>query len=505
MAAPAIVFAITIASNIGKNIALRLGVKALSLAFKAGGVKGFLVALTKLVVTAFVKAFTFIAAMQFIFGAVRFLYTFNWNMSDQAIDARIRGNLLALAGMAGGAVGQTLGWIVCGGLGSAVVAKINPLALASVTAAVTEEAVDEVVGAWVALLRNTFIKLTHNVFLWGFKTVRSLLKEVFRPLFGSKVDDWGKKGGPIISAAKIVNDVIESLPDGIEQFIEEAWEETWESCAEAFFVIAGTMDNFRAQTNIQRQQIIGTDRVIEVMPNREILTERYVLAGPTEIVKAQAVQLITNEQFMRSKDVGVVFSDTVDDRVLKRIPPTTGWEAHIQFYNLPMGKAPIPRRGKISGNYKIPDFNVLYLNDFDRIKRLAGTGGTNGYLNGIYRMSAELSNNGQMQVWCDSEASGKELVNNLLQLSDNVTVRRFTPGHKTDGGNIPATEISLSNERMYPYSILFIRHKRSSDPNVGKIRSYDGQRVEILKQKLFLWPDQKPSNWDALVAQMMID
>ena len=69
--------------------------------------------------------FSFTAVWGWIRSAVSFLYNFNWNITDQSIDATLRQMRIALVGQMGETAGNFIGFLACGILPGVVIAKFN--------------------------------------------------------------------------------------------------------------------------------------------------------------------------------------------------------------------------------------------------------------------------------------------------------------------------------------------------------------------------------------------
>ncbi len=167
--------------------------------YKTGGIKGVLVALAKAVGGAILKVLSITAIVQWVQQAGIFLYNFNWNTTDEELDQQLQSSLNQLASLTGSAAGRTLGWAVCGAVPGAVIAAINPAAGAIVLKNVGEPGLEEVVSAWVGLLRSSVSIGFRSFVIWGFKNLRRWLKSpnntiakaIFCELF---MNNWGEKG-----------------------------------------------------------------------------------------------------------------------------------------------------------------------------------------------------------------------------------------------------------------------------------------------------------------------
>ena len=501
MALPAIV--IPLVAAVGKKTAVAIGLKTLKAAWAAGGVKGLLTAIAKGVGAFIVKAWSATAIVQFLMQQAVFIYQFNWNISDEELDTQIQGNLNQLAGLAGSAVGQTLGWITCGAVAGAVVAKINPAALAVVLDDLAEEAAEEIIAVWSSLIRSTAQISARSFFLWAYKNVRSFIKKnwIFQSIFGAeKLAQWGK--GPPVSIAKTVEDAIESIPnETLRNFVESAYEEFWDACAEASFVVASSLDVWNAsQRQTMRENVLGRERIVEVTLDREVPEERIVLAGNERVLMPQISGLINTHRLLSDKDVGEIIGQPADAHIQRKVPSSTQLEIIVKFYNAQ--RPPLPRGPNlVEATYTIPNISRAAL-DWERIKLACG--GVNGFDWGPHRCTANLSNGGQMAVYGGSYADAKNLIERFLTLTSDLDVKWFSKGEEDEGGNRSLVNNNIKRlTRLYPYSVTVIRTDRTTNPELGRVRLTDGNRVQFLKRRFYLWPDIKPVGFDEGILELL--
>lgn len=225
-------------------------------------------------------AFSFTALWGFIISTTQFIWNFNWNATDEELDASIKSAFNALGSSLGGALGNALGWLACGALPGAVVMTFNePLAL-HVLKEVGEEALDEIAGNLSNLIRQTANSVVRAGFTYIYKNVRSLYRESsmeFRnKLFDSGVTNQETLNKAVAdrekpwSFAKATEDAIESIPNEfLKNFTEELFEEFGDACIEAGYVVAGGIDSYLASARQAYGGILGVDRTVEILLNRE--------------------------------------------------------------------------------------------------------------------------------------------------------------------------------------------------------------------------------------------
>jgi hypothetical protein len=268
-------------------------------------------------------SFSFTKLWSWIVSGVQFIYNFDWNISDTAIDKQIEGLWNSFGGILGGAVGRTIGWIGCGLVPAATVFSFNQSMGAYLLKEVGEQAIDEMLDAASEVINAGFRMGTQATFLWLYKDVRRALKDpsnpfgaALRSVIGNKnVDNWGT--GESWTIAKAVEKKVESIPSAFwKNFTEEALEEGSEACIEAGFAVAGGIDAWLAQEAMQRNSFLGSDRTVEITPDRSAPDERIILSGPEAVLRPAIVQVMATHQMLGNRDVGVLINGTpVDDTV----------------------------------------------------------------------------------------------------------------------------------------------------------------------------------------------
>lgn len=214
---------------------------------------------------------------------VVFLLNFNWNISDADLDAQIKQAEIGLASAQGTLVGTALGYAICGAVPAATVAVFNqPLAL-YMMAELGEEAADEIADSLTALVSLQLQQFIRIGFSAIFKNYRSLLRGAAigvaqilvaaGVLSQDSVDKANKNRNEPWSIASALEETIEDIDNPVEQaYAEEFWDSFGEACIEAGFIIANSADSFFAMQKMSLQAASGSERVIEIQPNRSIPT-----------------------------------------------------------------------------------------------------------------------------------------------------------------------------------------------------------------------------------------
>jgi hypothetical protein len=82
-----------------------------------------------------------------IVSGVQFIYNFDWNIGDTAIDKQIEGLWNSFGGIFGGATGRAIGWISCGLVPVASIFTFNQSLGTHLLLEVGEQAIDEMLDA----------------------------------------------------------------------------------------------------------------------------------------------------------------------------------------------------------------------------------------------------------------------------------------------------------------------------------------------------------------------
>lgn len=160
---------------------------------------------------------------------------------------------------------------------------------------VGEELAEELLGNLSSLVRYTFISTTETLILSSFKNARKFIKSnaaLAQNILGDKgvkvIQAWGSEGSKPWSFALATEAAVESIPNTfVRNFVEEFLEEAWEGCVEAGYVVANSIDSYMAAEKFKQQQlpVLGKEKYVEILPNRENKEEKIILAGPLELLK----------------------------------------------------------------------------------------------------------------------------------------------------------------------------------------------------------------------------
>ncbi|MEH1799391.1 MAG: hypothetical protein V7L13_09510 [Nostoc sp.] len=255
----------------------------------------------------------------------QFIWNFNWNATDEQLNASIKAQWTALAGQIGGALGNAFGYIACGILPGMAIAVFNEPLGAVVLAKVGEEFLEEFLENLGALFNSALRLGTQILLTETFKNVRKFIKsnsKLVGKLFGKNaekaVQAWGSANSKPWSFASANEEFLDKTfgSEGAwREAAEEFQEEADEACTEAGYVVANAVDTFLGSQMLGRERtpLLGHTRYVEITPNRENPDEKIVLGGSEELLKPVIIQtLATYEQF-GERDLGVIYGTPAAD------------------------------------------------------------------------------------------------------------------------------------------------------------------------------------------------
>lgn len=450
-------------------------------------------------------SFTLSSLWGLIVQGVNFVWTFNWNASDQDLDRQARAQWNSLGGLLGGLAGNAFGWFACGILPGISIFTFNKAMGLYVLKEVGEEALEELAANVANVTRTIFRNLSRNAFTWAFKNFRRWMKEpgnqFAKALFGDRYDqvmrEWGRQGGPSWSFASALEDRIERIPNKfLQQFLEEFLEESWDACVEAGFVVANSVESYLAMQKQSTGSILGPERIIEVMPDREAESEKLILAGPENVLKAQLPGVLANYQMVENRDIGQFVGEPWSDEA-RRGDLTL--RLKIILYNVAAPPWERVRQGGIRRvTVTVPDVERSKL-DWEKIR--AACGGANGYLWGRFKATARLTNKRTMIVYGGTANEAEERLRTFLSLSDAKIKTIEVTEEMKEGDRLLNPGLYKEATRIYP-AYCFVLNRElviagDRGKPVGKNRYVDR------RGRLDLWTATKPHDWDTVVADVL--
>lgn len=246
----------------------------------------------------------------------QFVWTFDWNQSDEQLDAYIKSQYQQLVVQAAGGLGQMMGWLVCGALPGVVMFAFNEALGAHILKEVGEEALEELIPVIGNLVQATLRTLGRQALVGTYKRLRSWLvgnnpmytksdEQLMQDLNASYSDRWKAGLYPDAESAQAaareayekqqkVRDAAKSgferkpwsfqkafeewredtFPEGWQDAVEEFVEEFSDACIEAGYVVAGSLDSYYAQSKIMAPAIVGNQQIVMIDFDRQLSQDR---------------------------------------------------------------------------------------------------------------------------------------------------------------------------------------------------------------------------------------
>jgi len=436
------------------------------------------------------------------------IYNFNWRQTDEEIDNQIKGIQSALFAIAGGALGNALGWAVCGILPGVVITRFNPALGAYVLKEVGEEALDEFIGNLQALARYSAQALIrtwiYNAFKAGRKwlfTNPTFLKRKIAEFVGINYDSerelyLSKKRGHWSFYSRD-QEKLDSIKDpGWRAFIEEFYEEFGEACIEAGFVVAYSVESYYAMNRRENESVLGVDQAVEIKPDRST-NETIVLTGKQELLKPQILQVLTDHQVLGARDLGTIVAMPSEDYL--KAHPKTGLRVVV---TLSSNKTPPFSNAETRVQIEIPDLNRSAL-EWERIK--FAVGGENGYTWGRFFATAFFESGRRVRVHAITAGEAVDRIKLLVPMIDS-TLRTITTGEEAkEGERLLYPSLQKDPVIVYPaFMTIFNRVELlETQRNLGVRNIRTGKRYEMREEQIQLWVPRKPPTWESVIQNLL--
>lgn len=438
------------------------------------------------------KTFNFSALVSNFIQGVRFVLSFDFGQDDKSIDNQIKGIWNAWKLQAAGSLGNATGWFVCGGIANGLIFVFNPVAAAETLKESGEEAFEELIFSLGAMTRLTVQGAAKTAALNAFKNVRRWLKEPNNPIYPilpeSLKEAW-QKNKPWTLGAAINRRIISWFPPSWKDLVEEFMEEALDACQESLMVVASSLDRFVAE---RRAGILGGETVLEVTPNRQEPNEKYLLAGPQEIVRSQVVQSLTDRRWLANKDLGLIV-DEAQQEILLAAQPFTLY-GHAIFKSID-GKGPGRRP-----EYKLPALDRTKIDDYDRVR--TAFGGSNGYFWGRFIATATTTIGHPIICRGATSEAAQERVIALASLCDleiiKINVNEEVVSHKRAGNPL----LRKTAKQVLPHLLIIKNRKYYTEPRPGAQPSDNGW-YEDYSVHLDVSSPVRPPDWAEQIADVL--
>lgn len=454
--------------------------------------------------------------------AIEPMWNFNWQVTDEELDAQYAALFNQLGAQLGGTMGGLLGGLVCGGaiVGAEVASQrllqYNDATAIKLFADQGEEVLDELYDNLRGLSYSLGQMALNAAFVKMFKSLRRGVKTLFqqpdswqsrqlKKLFGpgalKTINEWGQKGNKPWSFALATEQWIDGIKNPFWQnFAEELIDEFREACRTSFYIAANTWE----QLAIAPEMVLGQQRVVEIYPDREKKQEKIIIGGNEKLLKPLIVQTVQQERLMANKDVGIVLGQQMEQLAfnLKGVD-TKRVDIIIRYYG--QKQPPFARNYKAADDFliKVPDV-VRGRLDWKRIKDAAG--GRGGYLAGGNKLVAHLGQRSDgleydtLEIWCGSEDAGQDLARTLVSLTD-LEILWFDYVQQSRDG-LHGLWRWIDPIKVYPAHLTVINYEKIIREQEN--RGAPPKGIYAGDKFLFeLWPDTQPPQFTTDIVDLL--
>jgi hypothetical protein len=230
---------------------------------------------------------------------------------------------------------------------------------------------------------------------------------------------------------------------------------------------------------MQRNSLLGSDRTVEITPDRSAPDERIILSGSEAVLRPTIVNVLATHQMLGNRDVGVLINGTpVDDTI------TPGVQERRLVVEFREKTAPpwVMPSGKKARRRQITVFSVKRGLTWEEVKLAAKQ-----YTSGQRLVNAQLTDGHQMQCYGSTENEGLQKIKELLKLS---TAELLPNGVRDSGYLDPTARRRELPYLVYPSKAVLVWKKRSSDLE-GR-EDTGGQLWTEQRIEFDLWPETEP-------------
>lgn len=186
--------------------------------------------------------------IRWLVAKAQFIYSYNWNTTDEDIEKAIDASIESLYGLAGQALGTAMGSTICGALPGAAAIRMNLGNTAMMWQILSDDIKQEVLQGFNVLFQSSKRIQQDNFFRHQYMNVRRWIKgndelkafiSQYIPNASEIIDAWGEKDSKPFSFAKSVEERIEKIEDKKKKkFVEGFVERAMESCTETLIAIS---------------------------------------------------------------------------------------------------------------------------------------------------------------------------------------------------------------------------------------------------------------------------
>ena len=354
--------------------------------------------------------------VEWIKEAAEFVWEFNWNISDQEIDAQIQQLYEAFQIRVMGVLGSTIGRLIPIGIGGAMAFYVNPTMAKLLVTQVSDDFLIDLINDMGGLLRLVGKSVVIAGVLQTYKTARNLIKAAYKDpiirgiatragISEEAINSWGDKKKGSWSFAEAVEEKIENIPgEKTRQMAEEFLENFSDGFWDYSLIVAQTWDAIKLQQE-------ATPETYVYQPDRSS-PEQYYVHGDSEAIANQVMTINTVSTALENRDVGSM-TVTDDDR-----PVTTNNGIAIKFFflntlELPYGNA--NRDSFAKAELIVPNVRKSIIT-WDKLVELFRP---HAFTDGDWKGVMDLENGRQLVSRGNSENECKQLLTKFLQLTES--------------------------------------------------------------------------------------
>jgi hypothetical protein len=253
-------------------------------------------------------------AVQWVQQTFNYLWYFDWNATDESLDAQIKSQYDALLTQAGGALGQAMGWLVGGLAPGAIMFMFNEPLGVYVLNHVGEEALEEILPVFGNLIKSTLRVWTRQAITNTYKFFRQKVIGAyeFKGYTNEQIDAAAKKAvtdgkysqqeaDDWANSTKRIRDAAEKggerkpwsfhsqfeqwRKDNIPEFLQNAAEEFVDEFSEAFWegmmCVGSAVDSYAALQRETRPAVLGSQQGVHITFNRSLATGSTPIPAPS--------------------------------------------------------------------------------------------------------------------------------------------------------------------------------------------------------------------------------
>jgi hypothetical protein len=433
-----------------------------------------------------------------------YLWEFNFQVTDNAIDKQIEGLFNSIQTRVFGILGKQIGSIVAIGIGGAIAFYINPVLARLLLTNVADDFFLQLINDIKGLLLLMAKQALTAGFLTLFKSTRSFIRKAYKNpqlralsekvgIDPKVIDQWGQKKDAEWSFAETKRQAIENIKDDqLQNFVEEFTEEF----ADGFWDTAFNMANVWDQLHLQSVER-GSAQTLIYQPNRAVDSERIYLHGTPDQLQSQVVTINASRVLLDNRDIGNVIT-TEDDQA-----PTVGDGIKVIFKFINFSDRPYyskERRKKVRRSRpEVPNCKRTAIT-WENIKNVLGTTGSPVFTDGDYWARCDLDNGKQLKCYANTEDEAIGLVEKLASFSHSNIIYPVDTGRKKGYSKSKRLKQGRDSQSMYLFEIEVINFDRMTKyQEIGDTAKAKNNTITKLKMDF----NQKPSWWDADLARAL--